>query len=142
VITLRTATLDDTTSLLALWEVAAENDSRPRDTSESVTRLLDRDAEACIVAVDDAGRIVGSLIAGWDGWRAHLYRLAVHPDIRRQGVATELLRRAEARLRALGATRIDAMVLDANGLGQALWTGSGYTRQEEWRRWVRPMPPR
>lgn len=136
---LRPATLDDVEDLLALWEVAAENDSRPADSPELVTRLLARDPDACLVAVEEDGRIVGSLIAGWDGWRAHLYRLAVHPDVRRRGVATRLLAAAEARLQALGATRIDAMVLDVNELGRSLWTEAGYTRQDGWRRWVRPV---
>jgi GNAT superfamily N-acetyltransferase len=129
---------DDVPELLALWAIAAENDSRPSDTAEAVLALLERDSGACIVA-RQGDRIVGTLIAGWDGWRAHLYRLAVHPDMRRRGVAQALLDAGAARLRSLGATRLDAMVLEGNGLGQALWQSSGYTRQTEWRRWIKPV---
>jgi hypothetical protein len=43
---------------------------------------------------------------------------------------------AEERLLALGARRIDAMVLDRNELGQRLWSSRGYRRQDEWSRWV------
>ncbi|GAB4002689.1 GNAT family N-acetyltransferase [Nocardioides ultimimeridianus] len=135
--TLRAAGPADVPALLALWEVAAENDARPTDTAEKVVAVLLRDPDACLVAEQD-GRIVGSIIAGWDGWRAHLYRLAVHPDVRRRGVGPLLLAAAQQRLVELGAARIDAMVLEGNALGQSLWRAAGYTPQEEWRRRVLP----
>lgn len=119
--------------------MAAENDARPTDSGDKIETLIARDPDACTVAVTADGRIVGSLISGWDGWRAHLYRLAVHPDVRRQGLARRLLADAETRLVALGAGRIDAMVLEGNELGQSLWKSSGYRAQSEWRRWVRPV---
>ncbi len=75
-ISIDSASLSDVADLLALWEAAAENESRPADTADAVRTLLIRDPDACLVA-RQGGRIVGSLIAGWDGWRAHLYRLAV-----------------------------------------------------------------
>jgi ribosomal protein S18 acetylase RimI-like enzyme len=134
----RTADPADVAALLALWEVAAENDGRPVAPAAAVETLLARDPAACLVAVRD-GRIVGTVIAGWDGWRAHLYRLAVHPDVRRQGVGAALLDAAAERLRVLGATRLDAMVLEGNGLGQSLWRAEGFVCQEDWRRWVRPV---
>lgn len=126
----------DIDELLALWQEAAENESRPPDTREALVALLDRDPGALILAEDD-GALVGSVIAGWDGWRCHIYRLAVHPACRRRGTATALLHAAEDRARALGVTRIDAMVLDTNDLGQQLWRARGYTRQNDWRRWVK-----
>ena len=133
---LRPASLADVDDLLALWEEAAENDSRPPDTAAAVSALLGRDPEAVIVAERD-GALIGSVIAGWDGWRYHLYRLAVRPAWRRQGVGSALLDAAEDRLKALGASRIDAMVLDRNDLGQNLWRASGYRRQDGWRRWTK-----
>jgi ribosomal protein S18 acetylase RimI-like enzyme len=133
---LRAASAVDVDDLIALWEVAAENGSRPPDTAVAVTALLRRDPQAVILA-DQDGVLIGSIIAGWDGWRYHLYRLAVRPDRRGQGVGSALLGAAESRLKAFGATRIDAMVLDGNDLGQQLWRASGYSRQDDWRRWVK-----
>ncbi|WP_141801248.1 GNAT family N-acetyltransferase [Nocardioides sp. SLBN-35] len=139
----RAATPADVDALLALWAVAAENDARPTDSAGAVRRLLARDPEACLVAeeaeeAEEAGRLLGSVIAGWDGWRAHLYRLAVHPDARRRGIGSLLVDAATTRLVALGASRIDAMVLEHNDLGQTIWRAAGYARQDDWRRWVRP----
>lgn len=137
-VTFRFANMDDVPDVLALWKVAAENDARPNDDVTKTAALIDRDAEALEIAIID-DRIVGSLVSGWDGWRAHLYRLAVHPDARRRGIGRKLLIRAEARLKLLGANRIDAMVLEHNELGQSIWTAEGYAKQPEWCRWVRAV---
>lgn len=59
--------------------------------------------------------------------------------MRRRGIAQALLDAGAARLRSLGATRLDAMVLEGNELGQALWQASGYVHQAEWRRWIKPV---
>jgi ribosomal protein S18 acetylase RimI-like enzyme len=135
---LRTASATDVDGILALWQEAAENDSRPPDTAAAVLALLSRDPAAVILAEHD-GAMIGSIIAGWDGWRYHLYRLAVRPDWRKQGVGSALLSAAEKRLEVLGATRIDAMVLDGNDLGQNLWQARGYGRQDDWRRWIKRL---
>jgi ribosomal protein S18 acetylase RimI-like enzyme len=134
--TVRAATRPEVPALVEFWLAAGENDSRPADTPEAVERLIERDPEALLVAVD-AGVIVGSVIAGWDGWRYHLYRLAVSPQRRREGIGRLLLEHAEARLTALGATRLDAMVLVDNELGQSAWRTAGYAPQPEWQRWVK-----
>lgn len=134
---MRPAGLSDSLDVLALWAAAAENTGRPTDSLNAIESLIDRDPDALILAAV-SGQIVGSVIAGWDGWRFHLYRLAVHPEHRRRGIGRTLLRRAEARLVALGAERIDAMVLDQNELGQSIWDAAGYLRQEEWSRWIKP----
>ena len=99
-------------------------------------RLLDHDAAAVLVAEQD-GRTVGTVIAGYDGWRCHLYRLAVHPQARRQGVARALLSAAEARFAALAGRRVDAMVLDDNPEAHALYRSAGYDLQTTWSRWVK-----
>jgi ribosomal protein S18 acetylase RimI-like enzyme len=124
--------------VLGLWAIAAENASRPTDTARSVHSLIERDPEALLLA-HFGETLVGSVIAGWDGWRSRLYRLAVRPDRRKLGIAGLLLDRAEARLVALGAVRIEAMVLDGNDLGRSLWTARGYQRQPDWSRWVKPV---
>ncbi|MBF4160831.1 GNAT family N-acetyltransferase [Nocardioides acrostichi] len=137
-LTIRTASADDVPELMALWEVAGENAARPDDRRELVEQLMARDPDAVIVA-ELGGTVVGSVIAGWDGWRANLYRLAVHPSARRRGVARRLLGEAERRLARLGAERGCAMVLEGNDEGAALWRAAGYAPQQEWRRWVRQL---
>ncbi|MFI1869362.1 GNAT family N-acetyltransferase [Streptomyces jumonjinensis] len=133
---IRTAGADEAGTVLAFWAEAAEGTSITDDV-DGVTRLIDRDPGALILAESD-GKLVGSVIAGWDGWRCSLYRLAVHPSHRRQGVATALLEAAEERFTRLGGRRGDAMVLEENDRAQRAWAAAGYRRENHWRRWVKP----
>ncbi|RRQ75709.1 GNAT family N-acetyltransferase [Streptomyces griseofuscus] len=136
-LSVRPALPDDLDAVLAFWRTAAEGTSISDDRA-GVERLLERDPRALILA-ERGGELVGTVIAGFDGWRCHLYRLAVAPERRRQGVATALLAAAEERFLRLGGRRADAMVLVRNERARYAWSAAGYAPEERWRRWVKPL---
>jgi ribosomal protein S18 acetylase RimI-like enzyme len=133
---LRSARPSEADAILAFWADAAEGTSVSDDPA-GVHGLIGRDPEALIVAVH-GDRIVGTVIAGFDGWRCHLYRLAVAADHRRQGIGGLLITAAEKRFKDLGGRRADAMVLEHNLDAHGAWSAVGYERQDHWRRWVKP----
>jgi ribosomal protein S18 acetylase RimI-like enzyme len=101
-----------------------------------VRGLLGREDSWLLVAEEDS-RIVGTLIAAWDGWRGHLYRLAVLPEARRRGIASALVLAGEERLRATGAQRLSAMVLLDHSAATAFWAAAGYAHHVEVGRFVK-----
>ena len=110
-----------------------------KDEPAAVLRRLKRDRRLFLLAWDD-GRLVGTIMAGWDGWRASMARLAIDPQYRRIGLARSLVERVERELRSLGARRIGAIVLKNNRGGRAFWSNVGYELDREDVRYVKDLP--
>ena len=96
----RAARPGDAEAILDFWLRATEAPSSTDDL-EGIQTLLRRDPDAMLLAEDD-GRIVGTVVAAWDGWRGRIYRLAVEPAARGRGLGRALVAAAERRLRDLG----------------------------------------
>ena len=110
-----------------------------KDEPAAVRRRLKRDRRLFVLAWD-GGRLVGTIMAGWDGWRASMARLAIDPQYRRIGLARALVERVEGELRTLGTRRIGAIVLKNNRGGRAFWSSAGYELDREDVRYVKDLP--
>jgi ribosomal protein S18 acetylase RimI-like enzyme len=133
--TIRTGGAGDVDAVLALWSSSAPRPG-PTDDPSGLAILLDRDPSALIVA-EANGRIVGSLVAGFDGWRANLYRLAVARPHRREGIARSLVAEAERRSAEAGARRMSALVLGSDEGAASFWRAAGYLHDPAMTRFVR-----
>jgi ribosomal protein S18 acetylase RimI-like enzyme len=135
---LRTGRLDDVGALLDFWR-RAEASPSSTESAEDVRGLLEHDPEALLVA-ESGGEIVGTLVVGWDGWRATFYRLAVDPSQRRHGLATALVRAGEERFRSLGAKRLNAIAESHKPAAMGFWASAGYELQTSRSRFVKNLP--
>ena len=114
---------EEAEALLALWQAAGTSPSIT-DTIADVRGVIERHASVLVAEVNE--RIVGSLIATFDGWRGNMYRIAVHPDYRRRGIGRALVTEGERRLAKLGAKRITALVEEKYPWATAFWLDVGY----------------
>jgi ribosomal protein S18 acetylase RimI-like enzyme len=147
-VVVRPARRSEIPAVLALWR---EADAVPSisDDPASLRRLLDTSEDALLVAetADSpepggpgaGGRLVGTIVAGWDSWRGNLYRLAVLPAARRRGIALRLVAEAERRLAEKGAIRLSALVMSEHDPAVALWLAAGYARDPRVGRFVRSL---
>jgi ribosomal protein S18 acetylase RimI-like enzyme len=75
-------------------------------------------------------RIVGAVMAGYDGVRGWIYHLAVAPEFRRRGYGAQLVRAAEAGLRTLGCAKVNLQVRASNREVIAFYRSVGYEVEE------------
>ena len=123
---IRWLTREDIPDLLALW---GESGLATRPTGRDHPDRLA--AEIALYPRNFMGayagsRLVGALIATWDGRRGWINRLAVLPERRRLGLARRLITAAEAELRSRGALVIAVLVEPGNQPSLALFARAGY----------------
>ncbi len=134
---IRLATTADVDAILELWQRAGSTPSHT-DNAAAVTRVVEA-PHARVFVDEEAGTVVGSLIATFDGWRGNVYRMAVDPEYRRRGRALGLVRAADEWFVAVGAVRVTALVEGDRPGAQAFWSAAGFAWQDGMRRYVKTM---
>jgi ribosomal protein S18 acetylase RimI-like enzyme len=121
-----------------MWQAAGVTPPSVSDSTEGLTSLIHEPAAVLLVAtVGD--QIVGSVIGGWDGWRGNIYRLAVRPEHRREGIARQLVVEVTRELSAKGASRISALVEHEHQWAMDFWdslSDLGYERDPQFARFI------
>ena len=98
----------------SLWDHAGPGiHVRRSDEPEEIQKKLQRDPDLFLVA-ETRGRLVGTIIGGFDGRRGMIYHLAVEATFRQQGVGGLLMDEVERRLKAKGCIKCYLMVADDN----------------------------
>jgi len=124
----------DTAPVVALWHEAGL--TRPwNDPQADIRRKLAVQPELFLVAVDaghdpddETARIIGSVMAGYDGHRGWIYYLASAEDRRGEGIGAGLLARAEELLREMGCPKVQLMVRPDNVGVLEFYDRQGYER--------------
>lgn len=139
-ITIRHVTIDDYNGIYELWN-STEQSKRALnpvdDSREGIERYLKRNPTTCFLAyvngdtrndgtVNDE-KIVGVILTGHDGRRALVHHMCVHPDYRRQGIASMLVKKAEEALYKEGITKVIGLVFKDNDVANDFWEKEGYT---------------
>jgi ribosomal protein S18 acetylase RimI-like enzyme len=77
-----------------------------------------------------SGRIVATVMAGYDGHRGWIYYLAVDPDYQRQQIGRRMMEKAEFALKKRGCPKINLQVRTSNRAVIAFYERLGYTNDD------------
>ena len=118
---IRRAHEEDHDAILALWETAGLSQTTAKEWS-----ALSSGPMSAILVAEDAGAVIGVAVATYDGWRAYIYHLAMHPIRRLEGIGHDLVAAAERYLADTGARHAYVMVSEWNTEGLALVGETGF----------------
>jgi ribosomal protein S18 acetylase RimI-like enzyme len=113
----------------ALWREAFPNDASWNIAKISIPEKLKIQPDLLLVAIE-AGLVVGSIMAGYDGHRGWISRIAVLKSRQRQGIGEALIREAEKRLAAKGCIKINLQVVASNATVLGFYQSLGYREEK------------
>lgn len=119
----------DGEGVMSLWDAVFPGGAAWNKSEDVIATKLSVQPELFFVAVQ-ADRVVGTIIAGFDGVRGWVHRLAVCPDQRRQGLASKLMRRAEFDLKKMGCSKLNLQVRASNLEVLKFYQSLGYAVEE------------
>jgi len=99
------------------------------DTLPEIQKKMSRDPDLFLIAESD-GRVIGSVIGGFDGRRGLIYHLAVSAAFRGRGIGSRLMEELESRLRAKGCLKCYLLVTDDNFEAEEYYRRRGWQHMD------------
>jgi len=109
----------------ALWKDAFPSDNPWNVTAVAIPEKIRFQPDLMLVALEGE-LIVGSVMAGYDGHRGWISRIAVLTSHQKQGIGQALISAAEERLAALGCIKINLQVVESNSSVVGFYQRAGY----------------
>ncbi len=128
---IRLMSIEDYDAVIALWQRAGLSfEPHGRDSRSAIARQIE-DSGHLMLVVEADGQIIGTVFGSHDGRKGWINRLAVDPRYRRQGLAQQLVKKAEEALAREGLIIVAALVEAPNGPSLELFRKLGYEERRD-----------
>lgn len=124
-ISIRPYKAQDEEAVVELWKTCFPDDppwNQPRDV---IRRKMTVQPELLFVALV-GDQVVGTVLAGYDGFRGWVNKVATHPSHQRKGIASQLMRAAESALADMGCPKLNLQVRAENASVVEFYKDAGY----------------
>jgi len=118
----------DETAVIELWNICGLV-VPSNDPQKDIRRKTAVGRDLFIVGEVD-GRLVSTVMGGYEGHRGWVNYLAVHPDSRRRGFGGIMMRAVEERLMTLGCPKLNLQVRETNISTVKFYESIGFLRDE------------
>lgn len=103
----------DRADVVSIWSMTFADDPSWNEPNTVINTKLSMQPELFLV-YELEGQVVGTVIAGFDGFRGWLHHVAVHPNRQGLGIAQQMIRAAEMGLKSLGCRKVNLQVREGN----------------------------
>ena len=128
-VVVRSFEAQDHDEVVSLWKDIFPDDPPWNEPTIVIRRKLTVQPELFLVGHVD-GRLVATVLAGFDGVRGWIHHLAVRRSHRRQGIARALMAAAEEGLAKLGCPKVNLQVRATNSGVVSFYRTLGYSVEE------------
>jgi len=128
-LTIRPYDESDEDGVVCLWREVFPNNPPWNQPKADIARKLGCQRELFLVGASE-GRVVATVMAGFDGHRGWVHLVAVSLDCRRQGLGRAMMIEAENKLRQIGCTKINLQVRASNQGVVSFYEKLGYAVEE------------
>lgn len=98
--------ISDFHNAYALWQkTGGLSLTTPEKEKKELETILTNNPSSCFIAVENK-QTIGTILGTFNGRRAWIYHLAIHPNWQKMGYGSALLQQAETILRSKSATKI------------------------------------
>ncbi len=115
--------------VIHLWEKVFGYETAHNTPSVAIDKKLETKDDLFFVATFEE-KVVGTILAGYDGHRGWLYSVAVDHSNRMKGVGTALVRHAEQALAGRGCMKINLQIMSDNESVCGFYKSLGYTPEK------------
>lgn len=115
--------------VIALWESVFGYETAHNRPALVIDKKLAINDDLFFVALAE-GKVVGTIMAGYDGHRGWIYSVAVSPSHRRRGIGSQLVSHAEHALTGKGGVKINLQILEGNKSVSAFYASLGYSIEQ------------
>ena len=119
----------DEAGVVHLWREVFPDNPPWNDPKADIQRKLGCQRELFLVG-ELEGRVVATVMAGFDGHRGWVHLVAVAPDCRQRGIGRAMMNEAEKRLQEIGCTKINLQVRTSNQTVVSFYQRLGYAIEE------------
>lgn len=118
----------DKEQLVKLLKEVFPNDPPHNEPSKVLDEKLKVDD--LIFVAEKGGKLIGTVMAGYDGRRGWLYSVAVNNSSRRRGVGKALVEHAISALRNMGCIKVNLQIRSTNTEVIGFYTSIGFSAEE------------
>ena len=119
----------DESAVVELWETVFPDAPPWNNPPDVIERKLSVQRDLFLVCLS-GGRLVGTVLAGFDGVRGWVHKVAAHPEFQRKGIATHLMKAAEERLASIGCPKLNIQLRASNTSAVKFYESAGYAIED------------
>ena len=122
---IRTFRQADEPGVIALWQLCFPAEPEWNESKALIAQKMTTQPDLFFVALAD-DTLVGTVIAGYDGVRGWVHKVAAHPDYRGLSIARDLMHKAEQALATRGCVKLNLQVREGNDTAIEFYRRIGY----------------